>query len=137
MGKSTKVRSLGEGQQCPVCENRFKKLLNHMMGFHEWSRADARCLIHKDKHYMAHKDKLFYAAFEKQYLNNRLSGTCSVSSYPHVKYLEGIVEFLRTRLCSPNASIEELFSSMGTMEKLGEKDNGYIDLKVVKLFWIC
>ncbi len=134
VGKSTKVRSEGAGQLCPVCKNCFKQLLKHMIGFHKWSRADARSLILKDKNSMAQKDRLFFTSFEKQYLNNRLSGTCSISSYPHVKYLEGIVKFLRTRLCAPHASIEELFSSTQTMQKLGEKDHGYIDLKVVELF---
>lgn len=78
-------------------------------------------------------DEIFYEGFRKKYLQNRLCGARMKSQKisQDIKSVQHTVEFLRKRLNSPLMPIEELLTSTKMAEVLGERINGFIDVKVL------
>ena len=81
-------------------------------------------------------DSAFLARFKSGYLESRLSGGSTFNennpdeNNRNIKSLENIIKFLRETLNLPNEPIEDLLTSSRAIEKLGEKQYGYIDTRV-------
>lgn len=137
VGTKVKISKLGStnGIQCPKCFNWYKRVDKHIKKAHGIiSKKVRRRLLSKThrKTDMEQTDLKFYVAFQKNYLNHRISGKSTIkdiSGNRDIKNAKAVIGYLRKEF-GEEKTIPILVCEMKSIKKLGEGGNGYIDRKV-------